>query len=69
MSRLLERLAPGSPPLRMHELADLTGFSTEYFRKLREAGSLVVVVAPGGTERRVPVQEAERIARDLRLID
>jgi excisionase family DNA binding protein len=67
MERLLARLALGSPPLRVHELADLTGYSTTYLRKLVISGALLTVSI--GAERRIPVQEAQRVARDLRLID
>jgi hypothetical protein len=51
----------------VHELADLTGYSTTYLRKLVISGALLTVSI--GAERRIPVQEAQRVARDLRLID
>ncbi len=69
MDRLAERLREGEPPLRVGELARLIGFSGEYVRKLIRAGTLESVSITGTIERRIPVREAQRLARDLRLLE
>jgi hypothetical protein len=59
-----DRLATGAP-LRLGELAALTGYSREYLRKLALAGVLRTVrPARERSHRRVPVAEAERFARE-----
>ena len=68
MDRLAARLADGQKPLRKGELADLLGCSVNYIRKLEEAGTLTTVHCTL-IETRVPVQEAARLAREMRLID
>ena len=67
MDRLLERLRKGSgPPLRLSEFATATGYSIRTVRKLVEAGAIETV---GLTEeRRIPICEALRVARDLRIL-
>jgi hypothetical protein len=67
MDRVLERLRKGSgPPLRQHEFAAVTGYSVSTVRKLIDAGSIQTV---GLTEeRRIPMTEAIRIARDLKIL-
>lgn len=66
MDRVRERLADGQPPLRLGELAGLTGYSRRYLQKLMDAGLIDHVGL--GEERRIPVQEALRMARDLRIL-
>lgn len=67
MDRLLERLRKGSgPPLRLHEFAEIIGYSVPTVRKLVDAKAIRSV---GLTEeRRIPVREAARIARDLEIL-
>jgi excisionase family DNA binding protein len=67
MDRLAERLREGEPPLRVGELARLIGFSGEYVRKLIRSGNLPAILM--GHERRIRVQEAQKLARDLRLLE
>jgi excisionase family DNA binding protein len=69
MDRLLARIAEGAPPLRVSEVASMTGYSVRFVRKLIEAGTLATVCPPGGSERRVPVQEARKLAAALRLLE
>lgn len=69
MDQIAARLAAGQPPLRISELARLIGFSREYVRKAIDAGAIEAVQLRGCTERRVPVQEAVRLARELRVVD
>jgi predicted DNA-binding transcriptional regulator AlpA len=57
MDRLLERLEDPRP-LRVHEVAELTGYSLPTVRKLIEAGVLRTVVPESLIERRVPITEA-----------
>lgn len=66
MDRLLERLSKGSgPPLRISEFANLIGYSLPTVKKLVTAGEIKTV---GLTEeRRIPVCEAARVARALRI--
>lgn len=54
-------------PLRLGEFAKLTGYSREQVRKWADAGTLKTV-KPIGEERRVPVDEAQRLARELGLV-
>jgi hypothetical protein len=66
MDRLLERLREGAPPLRVHEVSAMTGYSPPVVRKLIDAG---VIQAVGLTaERRVPVTEARRLLSDLGIL-
>ena len=67
VDRLLERLALGNPPLHIVEVARMTGYSRQYIAKLVEHGAILSVGL--GEQRRIPVQEAERLARQLRLIE
>jgi hypothetical protein len=75
MDRLRERLSEGSPPLRVSEFARMIGYSPTYVRKLLNAGVLACVSLPAGLgrveepERRIPVTEAAKFARELRLLD
>ena len=67
MDRLLERLRQGiGPPLRLSELAEFIGYSVPTVRKLIEAKAIRSVGLTG--ERRIPVREAARIARDLEIL-
>lgn len=54
-------------PLRLGEFAELTGYSREQVRKWADAGMLKTV-RPLGDERRVPIVEAERLARELGIV-
>jgi len=68
MDRLLERLRKGSgPPLRISEFIRLTGYSRPTVEKLMEAGTVETVGLTD--ERRIPVCEAVRIARQLKIIE
>lgn len=64
MDRILERLESGQP-LRVGQVAELVGYSVRYVQKLIEQGELGYVQREPGAERRVPVQEAKRLAADL----
>ena len=66
MDRLAERLAEGMPPLRVGKLAELIGFSAEYLRKRIRCGELQTIDM--GTEKRIPIHEAQRIAREKHLL-
>lgn len=62
----LTRIATGAPPLRISELAELSGYSTPTIRKLVDLGQIETV---GLTEeRRIPAIEARRILVALRVI-
>jgi excisionase family DNA binding protein len=64
-----DRLESGRPPLRVSELARLVGYSDRWIQKCLDAGALGYVQPGGaGRERRVPVSEATRLARDLRVL-
>ena len=67
MDRLLDRLRKGTgPPLRLHEFAEIVGYSVPTVRKLIAANAIRCV---GLTEeRRIPIREAARIARDLEIL-
>ena len=67
MDRLLERLRKGSgPPLRVSEFAEVTGYSLPTVRKLISSGTVETV---GLTEeRRIPICEAARVAKALRIL-
>jgi excisionase family DNA binding protein len=69
MDRLVERLAVGRPPLRVSELARALGVSEPFVRKQIDCEVIRAVTLPGSRERRIPVQEAERLARDLRMLE
>lgn len=65
---LRDRVAEGTP-LRVGELARYIGYSYSQVRKWIEAGELQTVTPPvSGAERRVPVDEAKRLAKALRLL-
>lgn len=66
MDRIRARLAEGQPPLRVHELAGIIGYSRRYIQKLLDSDTLRHVGL--GEERRIPVQEATRLARDLGIL-
>lgn len=67
MERLLERLRGAGPPLRLSEFVRLTGYSRPTIEKLIDAG---VIETVGLTEeRRIPIREALRIARDLKIVE
>jgi hypothetical protein len=55
-------------PLRLGEFADLTGYSREQVRKWADTGALATV-KPIGDERRVPVDEARRLAAELGIFE
>ncbi len=65
MDRLLARLQDPRP-LRVHEVAELTGYSIPTIRKLIEAGALGTVRVT--VERRVPITEARKLCRDLGML-
>jgi excisionase family DNA binding protein len=66
MDRIAARLEPGQPPVRQGDLADMLGCSTRWLRKLLDAGTIKPAMI--GEERRIPVQEAAKLARDAGLI-
>ena len=68
MSPSEERLTDGKPPLRVGEFALLSGFDPQTVRKLLKAGAVESVGLPGTSERRIPVGEARKLLRDLRVI-
>ncbi len=59
------RLAEGQPSLRVGQVAAIIGYSDRYVRKLFDSGVLKGVRLAEGTERRVPVDEVRRLARQL----
>lgn len=61
-----ERFKDGQPPLRVSELADALGCSRGYIHKLIEAGT--VKVWKVGRVFRVPVQEAQKLAREAGVL-
>lgn len=65
MDRLLARLEDPRP-LRVHEVAELTGYSIPTIRKLIEAGAVATVGL--AVERRVPITEARKLCRDLGIL-
>ena len=65
MDRLLARLEDPRP-LRVHEVAELTGYSIPTIRKLIEAGTVGTVRL--AVERRVPIMEARKLCRDLGIL-
>lgn len=66
MARILERLREGAPPLRIHEVVELTGYSAPTVRKLIDAGTIQAVRIT--EERRVPVREARRLLAELGIL-
>ncbi len=68
MDRLVERLSEGEAPLRTGELASLIGYSREQVRKWVDAGAVDSVRAGPHTHRRIPVEEARRLCRELGLL-
>jgi plasmid maintenance system antidote protein VapI len=62
-----ERLALPQP-IRIGELAQMTGLSAPTIRKLINLGTLVSVHTALKHERRVPVFEARRILTELSVI-
>lgn len=68
MVELMARIEDGRP-FRIAELARLIGYSREQLRKWIDAGAVQTVRAPVPTgQRRIPAAEAQRVARDLRII-
>jgi excisionase family DNA binding protein len=65
---VMERLAEGTP-LRLGEFAKMIGYSREQVRKWVDAGQIETVRPIEGAERRIPANEAERVCRDLRIIE
>ncbi len=65
MDRLLARLEDPRP-LRVHEVAELTGYSVPTIRKLIDAGAVGTVKL--AVERRVPILEARKLCRDLGIL-
>ena len=63
-----DRLKPGQPPLRVSELARLSGYSVWFIRKLFISGSLAYVSWAGTKERRIPVDAAAGLLKDLHVI-
>lgn len=63
MDRIAERLRLGQP-LRVGELADVTGWSVRTLQKLMEQGGLSYVQIAPGSERRIPIDEVRRIASE-----
>jgi hypothetical protein len=68
MDRIAQRLQEGGPPLRVSELAAIIGYSARGVQKLMEAGAVRFVQVHKDAERRIPVTEAVRLARDLGLL-
>jgi len=63
---LKDRLAMGTP-LRIVELARYIGYSREQVRKWLDSGTLRAARPTPGGRRRIPVEEAARIARECGL--
>lgn len=63
MDRISERLRQGQP-LRVGELANVTGWSVRTLQKLMEQGGIRFVQIASGSERRIPIDEARRIASE-----
>lgn len=61
-----ERFAEGQPPLRVPELARLVGCSSSYVYKLIKAQ--VIEAGRVGTDYRIPVSEAVKVARAAGLL-
>lgn len=69
MDRILERIRKGSgPPFRQHELAQGLGYSVRHLRRLIDKGAVETVTIAEGAERRIPVQEARKLAQDAGLM-
>ncbi len=71
MERLLERLRKGSgPPVRVSELAEVTGLSRSYIHGLIDSGSLTPASHRiGGRAYLIPLKEACRLAREVGAIE
>jgi hypothetical protein len=71
MDRLLERLRRGSgPPLRVTEIAEVTGRSPAYIRTLIEDGRLTPAEHRVGDRiYLIPLSEARRLAREMGVIE
>lgn len=67
LETIRERLALPQP-LRLGELAGMAGITRQTLRKLIEGGALVSVSAGLKKEYRVPVAEAKRLLRELRVL-
>lgn len=63
MDRISERLRLGQP-LRVGELAGVTGWSVRALQKLMEQGGIRCVQIAPGSERRIPIDEVRRIASE-----
>lgn len=68
MDRLLERLQKGrGPGFGVSELAEAIGCSRSYIHKLIEAGA--IRTGRVGSDYRIPLQEARRLAREAGVIE
>jgi len=68
MDRLLERLRRGAgPPMRISEFAAVVGYSVKTVRKLIDAHAIETVGLTD--EQRIPIREAVRVARELRILE
>lgn len=63
MDRIAERLRLGQP-LRVGELADVTGWGVRTLQKLMEQGGIRFVQITPKSERRIPIDEVRRIASE-----
>lgn len=63
MDRIAERLRLGQP-LRVGELSNVTGWSVRQLQKLMEQGGIRFVQITPESERRIPIDEARRIASE-----
>lgn len=66
MDRVLRRLSSGSPPLRVSELAEILGCSRSFVHKLIKSKALDT--GRLGRDYTIPVQEAERIMREVGVL-
>jgi len=66
---LRDRLDDGAP-LRLGELAHFLGYSREHLRKLADRGRIKTLrrIPRAGIHRRVTVDEAERVAKEMGLL-
>lgn len=74
----MDRLQPGQPPLRLGDLARLSGYSTVTIAKYLDTGALAYVTLPPPVklgrrprrgERRIPVEAAAALLRSLQIIE
>lgn len=69
MDRLLERLRRGEgPPLRISEFALVIGCGISTAKRLIRDEVVQVVQMPGMTEKRIPIYEAARYAREAKVL-